>query len=126
MSKPFALIVEDHVDAAVIFTEALKKTGYETDTVRTGDAALARLATSVPDLVILDLSLPRVSGVQILDEIRADPRLARTRVLVATAHPQMADTIRAKADLVLVKPISYTQLREVVGGLGIGAEGRAS
>ena len=50
MSKPFALIVEDHVDAAVIFTEALKKTGYETDTVRTGDAALARCKSEVPEL----------------------------------------------------------------------------
>jgi CheY-like chemotaxis protein len=118
MSKPFALIVEDHVDAAVIFTEALKKTGYQTETIRAGDTALARLSTAVPDLVILDLSLPRVSGPQILDEIRADPRLTQTRVVVATAHPQLADRIRTKADLVLIKPISYTQLCEVVGSLG--------
>jgi CheY-like chemotaxis protein len=120
MSKPCALIVEDHIDAAVIFSEALKKTGYQTETVRAGDTALARLATAVPDLVILDLSLPRVSGLQILDVIRADPRLTQTRVVVATAHPQLADSIRAKADLVLIKPISYTQLCEVVGGLDLG------
>jgi CheY-like chemotaxis protein len=119
-SKPVALIIEDHVDSAVIFSEALKKAGYETETVRTGDMALARLATAVPDLVILDLSLPRVSGPQILDEIRADPRLAQTRVIVATAHPQLADSIRAKVDQVLIKPISYTQLREVVGQLKPG------
>ena len=120
MSKPFALIVEDHVDAAVIFSEALKKTGYQTETVRTGDAALTRLAATMPDLVILDLSLPRVSGPQILDEIRADPRLAQTRVVVATAHPQLVDSIRVKADLVLIKPISYIQLCEVIGGLDLG------
>ena len=126
MSKPFALIVEDHVDAAVIFSEALKKAGYETETVRTGDVALTRLATTVPDLVILDLSLPRVSGPQILDEIRADPRLKQTRVVIATAHPQLADTVRPKADLVLVKPISFSQLCEIVEGLGVGSQGIAS
>jgi CheY-like chemotaxis protein len=116
-NRPLALIIEDHVDAAIIFSEALKKTGYETETVRTGDVALARLAITVPDLVILDLSLPRVSGPQILDEIRADPRMTQTHVIVATAHPRLADVIRNKADLVLIKPVSYTQLREVVGRL---------
>jgi len=118
MSDPFALVIEDHVDSAVIFTEALKKAGFRTETIRSGDAALARLAVTTPAVIVLDLSLPGVAGPDILQQIRADARLVNTRVIVATAHPQMIDSIRDKADLVLLKPISFSQLRDLAARLG--------
>jgi CheY-like chemotaxis protein len=121
MSKPFALIVEDHVDSAIIFSEALKEAGFETETVRTGDAAVVRLSTAKPDVIVLDLGLPRVSGIEILERIRSDPRLAETRVVVATAHPQLTDGVRCQADIVLIKPISFSQLRDVAGRLSTNA-----
>lgn len=55
MSKPFALIIEDHADSAIIFAEALKSTGYETDIARSGSEALERLGATTPDVVMLDL-----------------------------------------------------------------------
>jgi CheY-like chemotaxis protein len=113
MSKPFALIIEDHVDSAIIFSEALKEAGFETETVRTGDAAVARLSIAKPDVIVLDLGLPRVSGTEILEGVRSDPRLAETRVVVATAHPQLTADVQCQADIVLIKPISFTQLRDV-------------
>ncbi len=121
MSKPFALIVEDHVDSAIIFSEALKEAGFETETVRTGDAAVVRLSTAKPDVIVLDLGLPRVSGIEILERIRSDPRLAETRVVVATAHPQLTDGVRRQADIVLIKPISFSQLRDMAGRLSATA-----
>jgi DNA-binding response OmpR family regulator len=62
-------------------------------------------------MVILDLNLPHVSGTEILSKIRSDERLAETCVIVATAHPRLADSVQGEADLVLLKPISFTQLR---------------
>jgi CheY-like chemotaxis protein len=121
MSKPFALIIEDHVDSAIIFSEALKEAGFETETVRTGDAAVALLSIAKPDVIVLDLGLPRVSGTKILEGIRSDPRLAETRVVVATAHPQLAASVQCQADIVLIKPISFTQLRDVAGRLSTDA-----
>jgi len=111
MGNPLVFIVEDHEDAATIFSEALKAAGFATEIIRSGDIALERLSETVPDMVILDLNLPQVSGAEILSKIRSDNRLADTCVIVATAHPQLADGVQGEADLVLLKPISFTQLR---------------
>lgn len=121
MSEPLALIVDDHVDSATIFAEALNAAGCRTEIIRSGDKALARLATVTPDMVILDLGLPHVAGTEILHHIRADPRLARVRVVVITAHPQLAESARDEADMVLIKPVGFSQLRNAVARLGISA-----
>jgi CheY-like chemotaxis protein len=118
MSKRLALIVEDDADLSTIFSEALKAAGFETEVALAGDTALARLAVTTPNVVVLDLHLPRVTGMDILHQIRADPRLTGTRVIVATAHPRMAESLRDEADLVLLKPISFSQLRDLAAILG--------
>lgn len=117
MSQRFALIIEDEVDLATIFSEALKAAGYATDIVHSGEKALERLAVKVPDVVVLDLHLPHVAGTDILTQIRADARLAETRVVVATADARMAEMLHEQADLVLVKPISFVQLRDLAARL---------
>ncbi len=117
MSNPIAWIVEDDGDLANIFAEALQAAKYDTDIIRTGDRALARLATVTPDVVVLDLHLPGASGMEILKQIRADARLARTRVIIASADPIMAESLNDQADLVLIKPISFSQLRDLANRL---------
>ncbi|MBN1813214.1 MAG: response regulator [Anaerolineae bacterium] len=118
MSDLFALVVEDHVDSAIIFSEAVKRAGFEVETIRDGKAALERLAAVEPDVVILDLNLPRVSGVDILRQIRSDPRLANTRVVVVTAHDELLNSIQDQADLVLVKPVAFSQIRKLAADIG--------
>jgi two-component system response regulator AdeR len=118
MSELLGLIIEDDDDLSVIFSEALQAAGFKTEIIQTGDQALARLAVTTPDVVVLDLHLPRVAGMDILHQIRADARLAKTRVIVATAHPRMAESLRDEADLVLLKPISFSQLRDLAAILG--------
>jgi len=113
MSNPLALVIEDDQDQADIFAYALEMAEFETETIPDGRAALERLAQVVPDLVVLDLHLPYVSGDEILQYIRADARLADTKVLLATANPQMADVLQDQSDLVLLKPISFVQLRDL-------------
>jgi DNA-binding response OmpR family regulator len=117
MANPIAFVIEDHVDAATIFAEALKAAGFETEVIDSGDKAMQRLAEMVPDMVILDLNLPQVPGTDILRRIRTDARFSETCVVVATAHPHLADTVQGEADLVLLKPISFTQLRGLAARL---------
>jgi DNA-binding response OmpR family regulator len=113
MTNPLALIIEDDTKLAHIFAEALRAADYETEIIKEGSTTLERLATTVPAVVVLDLHLPQISGEEILHKIRAEPRLAETRVMIATADPTLAETLRAQADLVLIKPISFSQLRDL-------------
>ena len=111
MTKPLVLIIEDEQDLAEIFSLALQSVGFEIEIIANGDTALARLAEATPDLVVLDLHLPRVAGGKILQYIRADERLAKTRVMLATADALTAEKLRGEADLILLQPISIDQLQ---------------
>ena len=111
MSKKMALIIEDEEDLATIFSEALKAAGFETEIIYDGAVAAQRLKEVIPLVVVLDLNLPHVDGNQLLHQIRMDARLSDTRVLVATADAGMADTLDDEADLTLLKPVSFVQLR---------------
>jgi CheY-like chemotaxis protein len=113
MNRPLALIVDDHGDSAVIFSEAMRMAGFAIEVVHTGDKALARLANTAPDVVILDLCLPRVAGTEILRRIRGDERLTNAYVIVISADPILAGTALEQADQVLVKPISFSWLRDL-------------
>jgi DNA-binding response OmpR family regulator len=117
LSNPLALIIEDDYDLATIFAEALKAAEFETQIIRSGDTALTWLAAVTPDVVVLDLHLPHVAGTDILDQIRADERLAQARVIVTTADARLAETLHEQAELVLVKPISFSQLRDMASRL---------
>ncbi len=118
MNNPLALIIEDEQDVAMLSSHVLKSLGFETEIIGVGDKALARLAVTAPDVVLLDLHLPHgVSGIDILHRIRADERLKATRVIIVTGQPHMAETLRDEADLVLLKPFSIDQLSDLVARL---------
>jgi DNA-binding response OmpR family regulator len=118
LSNRLALIIEDSQTQAIILAEALQAAGFEVEIIATGDAALARLADVVPDVVVLDLHLPGVPGTDILRHIRAEARLGQTHVIVVTSEPQTADVIQDEADLVLLKPVDFAQLRDLAARLG--------
>lgn len=113
MARPTALIVEDDNDIARLFDLALQQAGFAVEVLHSGRQGMERLADSTPNIVVLDLNLPSVSGIEILHYIRSEPRLAATRVIVASANPQLADYVYEQADLVLLKPISFDQLRDL-------------
>jgi CheY-like chemotaxis protein len=71
-----------------------------------------------PAVVLLDLHLPvRLSGTDILHQIRADKRLTETRVIVVTGHPELAETIGDEADAVLIKPVDVSTLSDLIAHL---------
>ncbi len=112
MANPLLIIVEDDPVQNQIFTITLKD-DFEVETYTDGDSASARLDEVTPSLLILDLHLPGLQGKDILAQVRRDERLADTRVILTTADEQQADMLRPEVDLVLLKPISPGQLKEL-------------
>jgi DNA-binding response OmpR family regulator len=110
-------IVEDDEDLAAIFTEALQMADYQVETVRDGLSAQRRLFKIEPHLVILDMHIPIISGADILKQIRSEERLKNTVIVIATADARMGEAYTDIADFVLIKPITFTQLRDLTARL---------
>jgi two-component system response regulator MtrA len=114
MERRLALIVEDEPDLQEIFAAALQAAGFDTKVAGRGDVALECLESLVPDIILLDLHLPGVDGADVLRGIKANERLNDTRVIVASADASFAEMLEVDVDLTLLKPISFTQLRDLV------------
>ncbi len=112
MDKPLALIIEDDPQLSRIFTITLSES-FEVEPIIDGAQALVRLSEVVPQLLVLDINLPGASGAQILHAVRADSRFDTTRVILATANARHAAELQDKADIVLLKPVSPSQLRDL-------------
>jgi CheY-like chemotaxis protein len=114
MAKPLVLIIEDDPKLAVIYQTTLQQSGFDTALDMNGNQYSAMLSTARPAVIILDLHMPFASGVDILQEIRCDPRLADIPVIVTTADLVLAKSIRGQAQETLMKPVSTARLRETV------------
>jgi CheY-like chemotaxis protein len=112
MTKPLAFIVEDDEHLSQIFAKTLQA-NFETEIASDGSTALMRLAQIVPTLVVLDLNLPGLGGRYILDDIRSNPNLKQTRVILCTADALQAESLQEQADIVMLKPVSPLQLRDI-------------
>lgn len=110
MNRPFIMIVEDDVELGDIIASVLEDSGLNTETVRDGGLAFDRIVATEPDVILLDMHLPNVSGNEILAKIRSTPHLSRTRVVITTADALLGRANEDKADLVLIKPISLDQI----------------
>ncbi len=111
---PSVLIIEDDRDVAALYRHTLDIAGYHTAIAVNGIAALENLHQSAPDIVLLDLSLPGISGIEVFKELKSDRRLSRIRVVVVTGYSQFADNLPAEPDLILMKPVSPAQLTDLV------------
>ena len=110
----FALVIEDDPDAAFIYTQALRDNGYRVEHIAHGEEASRKLKNLEPDIILLDLHLPAVSGVSLLQQIRSTKHLLQTPVVLVTADNRTADSIEDDAQMVLLKPATYTQVKELV------------
>jgi DNA-binding response OmpR family regulator len=124
MNDRLALVIEDDFDASVIFAKALEVVGFTTEVIASGDKALERLKETEPEMIVLDLHLPEVIGNDILKFIRSEERLSHTIVIVASADPRSAETIQDQADLVLIKPTTFSQVRDFAMRLSRGSSRR--
>jgi DNA-binding response OmpR family regulator len=108
-----AFVIEDDVDIGMLFEAALQDAGFEVEVIRSGTAAVARLQEIAPKLVCLDLNLPGMNGDEILAFIRTQPHLSDVRVVMITGNAAKAAELSEITDLVLLKPITYSQLRDL-------------
>jgi DNA-binding response OmpR family regulator len=122
MSARRVLIAEDDESILASLEFVVRDAGHETRLARDGEQALRALGEFRPDLVLLDLMLPRASGLEVCGAVRADPALAATKVLMITARGGSNDVSRglgAGADAYMVKPFSTRELaqrvRELLG-----------
>lgn len=117
---PNILIIEDEATFREFMSLALNMEGYHVESVSSGEAALRVLNEKPPDLVMLDLSMPDVSGWDILQHIRAMPSLSQLPVVVVTANAD-EDTRRRShrehVDSLLVKPVSLDEILAVLENL---------
>lgn len=104
------LIVEDGPQQAKLLALLLQAEGYRTRTVATAEAALDALADGLPALMTLDYNLPGMSGAELLQQMRADPRLAELPVLLITANPTIPQAVVAQAQALIIKPYDVDAL----------------
>jgi two-component system alkaline phosphatase synthesis response regulator PhoP len=103
------LIVEDEQDILDLVQLYLKKEGYRTYAASTGLEGLKQAKAEQPDLIVLDLMLTEMDGLEVCKHIRADPRLSRTPIIMLTAKAEEADTViglELGADDYVTKPFS--------------------
>ncbi len=114
------LIIEDDRDIVELVRYNLANEGFEVTSVADGSAALASLRKSTPDLVILDLMLPKMPGLEVCKEIRRDAALNRLPILMLTARGEEADRViglEMGADDYVTKPFSPRELAARVKAL---------
>jgi two-component system phosphate regulon response regulator PhoB len=118
MSK--ILIVEDEADIAELIAMHLEREGHEAIKINNGTLALPVAIQHFPDLILLDLMLPGIDGVQIFKRLRSDTRTAGIPVAILTAKSQMTDKIAGLelgADDYLTKPFSPRELVLRIGAI---------
>jgi CheY-like chemotaxis protein len=118
MSK--ILLVDDDVDLAELIQTKLSAEGHQVFTINTGEGAFEYAKQTKPDICILDIMLPSVTGYQICRRIRKDPELYRSAVLILTAlgeEPEILHGLEQGADDYLVKPFKLERLMDKIASL---------
>jgi DNA-binding response OmpR family regulator len=109
------VIVEDDKDIASFLELAVQNLGYETAVAHDGQSGLSLIQKTRPNLILLDLHLPEVSGNEILRRVRADDALHSVPVIVLTGESYMLKpAVEAQANFTLVKPIDVRVLSQLI------------
>jgi two-component system alkaline phosphatase synthesis response regulator PhoP len=111
--KPHVLIVDDEEDIVDLLSYNLKKAGFRISTAADGKEGIERAQADQPDVIILDIMMPRMDGLEACRRIRADAVLRSTPILILTARSEEQDHVESLdvgADIYLPKPISIPVL----------------
>ena len=114
------LVVEDDRDIADLIRHYLTKAGHHVDVVDSGTEAVRRVREQAPDVLILDLMLPGMSGLEVCRALRGDPETARLPIIMVTARAQEGDRVlglESGADDYVTKPFSTRELVARVAAL---------
>ena len=115
--KADILLVDDEKEFVEALANGLKGTGYDVTTALDGTEALEVVRKKAPDLILLDLALPALSGYEVLKTLRADVRFEKIPILVITAKTDLHDltlTVDCGADSTYVKPLKFDTLLTLI------------
>ncbi|MGB4912812.1 MAG: response regulator [Candidatus Dechloromonas phosphoritropha] len=107
------LIVDDEPNIVISLEFLMKKEGFEVAVANDGDEALAMVASTNPDLLLLDVMMPKKSGFEVCEALRADPGRAGLKIIMLTAKgrdTEMAKGLAIGADAYVTKPFSTKDL----------------
>ena len=116
-NKKTVLIIEDEEDAAELFAEMMRVSGFRVVKTSSSAPALALMTDEKPDIVLLDIMMPEISGLDILRQMRRDPALVNIPVIVVSAQSMPTDikhSMEAGASMYLTKPVGFRELKEAV------------
>ncbi|MGB8713295.1 MAG: response regulator [Onishia taeanensis] len=111
------LVVDDEPNIVLSLEFLMQQAGFEVVTAEDGESALTRVAEAPPDLVLLDISLPGISGFDVLERLRANPTLTRLPIIMLTAHGREVERekgLALGADDYITKPFSTQALVDKV------------
>jgi len=114
------LLVEDTEDNRFMMRRLLEMSGYDVIEARNGEEAVTSAQTDLPDLILMDLSLPVIDGLAATRLIREIPALKKTPIITVSAHDTQDfqnEALRAGSDGYITKPIDYTELEEMIASL---------
>jgi two-component system cell cycle response regulator DivK len=123
------LVVEDNELNLKLFCDLLRAHAYVAEPVRDGREAVATARTFVPDLIVMDIQMPHISGLELIEQIKADAELRPIPIMAVTAYAAKGDEERirdAGAEGYVSKPISVLKFVEAVRGLLEAAAARAA
>ncbi len=108
-----AFVVEDDPDQRELVCHELERAGWSVEVAEDGIAALGRIRHMIPDVIVLDLRMPNLDGVQVLKLLRSTDVGRRIRVIVTTGG-EVDEAVRALATAVLIKPFKAADLLRAV------------
>jgi two-component system alkaline phosphatase synthesis response regulator PhoP len=112
-NRPRVLIAEDNSQGLELLEAYLSETDYEIQTAADGEETLRKVADWRPDVILLDIMMPKISGFEVCKRLRASPQTADIVVLMVTALDQQIDSdraVEAGANDFMTKPINKTEL----------------
>jgi len=118
------LIADDEENIVTALEFLLQRRGYETRVAKNGDDALAEVERFAPDLVLLDVMMPRKSGYEVCQRVRARPEWRHIKIIMLSAKGrdvEVSKGVSLGADLYITKPFSNTELVAKIDGLLAGA-----
>jgi CheY-like chemotaxis protein len=121
------MIIEDEPDAAEMFAEMMRVNGFRVVKMFSSGPAIPMLTQEMPDVVILDVMMPDISGLEVLRYMRREPGLAEIPVIVVSAKSMPGDIktgLDAGASLYLTKPVGFLDLKQAVDRVMQGAQPR--
>ncbi len=91
------LLVDDDLMLCDMYAERLKAAGYNVTTAHDGEAAIKAIEASLPDLVLLDIMIPKINGLDVLKQLKANPKFADLKIIFLTALVQEVDKVKGLA-----------------------------